>query len=309
MYYSPSGMDQYSWSDIPDMPYILPSSHTTPNDRSRCPPQIQHDLHDSAPTPFDENQFRDLPSFYAPPFASISSSPVAGDVSDAFNPLHIYSTNVSLPPPQTRPQFVFGGIQSPFAFDFSPSWPTPVHPPAQFASLSVVDSPAVSTDQASFSPDSELADLVSWAYPTPSESTPSSTPDSAACKEGLQVPATSPRPEPFQRSSTRRSSKKRKISHSDSEDGSRLLQCCMTVKPESLARHLKSDGHKRNACLPLDRPEVCSVCNIAFARQDARNRHFRSQHGVKIPPDARSSHESFKRPSAAHPSTLPKRRK
>jgi hypothetical protein len=43
----------------------------------------------------------------------------------------------------------------------------------------------------------------------------------------------------------------------------RLLQCCMTVKPESLARHLKSDGHKRNACLPLDRPEVCSVCNIA----------------------------------------------
>lgn len=37
----------------------------------------------------------------------------------------------------------------------------------------------------------------------------------------------------------------------------------MTVKPESLARHLKSDGHKRNAGLPLDRPEVCTFCNIA----------------------------------------------
>jgi hypothetical protein len=210
-------MDQYSWSDIPDMPYIFPSS-LTPNDCSRCPPQFQHDLYDPAPTSFDENQFRDLPSFYAPPCAAISSSPVAGDVLDAFSPLHIYSTNTSLPRPQTRPQFVFGDIQSPFAFDFSYSWPTPVHqthPPAQFAPLSVVDFPAVSTDQVSFSPGSELADTISWAYPTPSESTPESTPDSVACKEGLQVPATS-----FQRPSTRRSSKRRKISHSDSEDGS-----------------------------------------------------------------------------------------
>lgn len=38
----------------------------------------------------------------------------------------------------------------------------------------------------------------------------------------------------------------------------------MMVKPESLARHLKSDGHKRNAGLPLDRPEVCTFCNIAW---------------------------------------------
>jgi hypothetical protein len=225
VYYSPSGMDQYSWSDIPDMPYLFPSSLTTPNDCSRCSPQIQHDLYDPAPISFDENQFRDLPSFYAPPCAAISSSPVAGDVLDAFDPLHIYSTSISLPPPQTRPQFVFGGIQSPFAFDFSHSWPTPVHqvhPPAQFASLSVTDFPAVSADQASFSPDSELADHVSWAYPTPSESTPSSTPDNTACKEGLLVPATlaSPGLQSFQRPSPRRSSKKRKISHSDSEDGS-----------------------------------------------------------------------------------------
>ena len=46
-------------------------------------------------------------------------------------------------------------------------------------------------------------------------------------------------------------------------DTKTLLQCCLMVKPESLARHLKSDGHKRNAGLPTDRPEVCTTCNIA----------------------------------------------
>ncbi|KAH9966822.1 hypothetical protein BC827DRAFT_701717 [Russula dissimulans] len=84
------------------------------------------------------------------------------------------------------------------------------------------------------------------------------------------------------------------------------------VKPESLARHLKSDGHKRNAGAPLDRPEVCSYCKIAFARQDARNRHFRSQHGGKVPSDSDASfpvRESIKRPSATHPSLLPRKRK
>lgn len=48
----------------------------------------------------------------------------------------------------------------------------------------------------------------------------------------------------------------------------------------------------------------------SFARQDARNRHFRSQHGgsSEIPPVARTVYEKLKRPSATHPSLLPKKR-
>jgi hypothetical protein len=217
-------MDQYSWSDFPEMPYIF-SSSPTPSDCSRCPPQLQHHPYDSISTSFDESQFSDSPTLYVPPCAAISPPLVAGDVLDAFNPPNIYSANISLPSTgqtQPRPQFVFGGIQSPFAFNIDHFLPTAVHqnhPPSQVASLPVLGPPAASTDEASFSPNSQLGDLASWACPTPSEFTSEST-LGGACEEGVQVPAVVPRPQPLQRSSTRRSSRKRKTSQSDSDDGS-----------------------------------------------------------------------------------------
>ena len=47
----------------------------------------------------------------------------------------------------------------------------------------------------------------------------------------------------------------------------------------------------------------------SFARQDARNRHFRSQHGVDPSPATNTVYKRLKKPSATHPSLLPKRRK
>jgi hypothetical protein len=208
------------------MPYIF-SSSLTPSDCSTCLPQPQHDLYRDGPssTSFNENQSKeDSPISYAP-CAAISSPLVAGDV-DAFNSSHIFSANVSLPAAgqtQPRPQFVFGGTQSPFAFNVDHLWPTPIHQnplPAQVASLSVPDPPAVSTNQAPFLPNSQLPDSVSWACPTPSEFTSEWAPGSVPCEEGLQVLDAPPSPQPVRRSSTRRAAKKRKISQSGSDDGS-----------------------------------------------------------------------------------------
>lgn len=226
MYCSSSGMDQYSWSDIPEMPYIFSCSSPTPSDSSRGTPQIQPNLYDSTSTSFDENRFRSSQTFYAPPCASISPPLITGDVSDAFNSSHIYSANISLPHTgqnQPRPPFVFGDIQSPFAFNIDHFWPTPayeINPPARVASLSVPYPPAPSTDQASFSPSSQLGEPDYLACLAPSKTASESTPGSTACKEGSQVPTVPPRSPPLQQSSARSSSKKRKTSQSDGDDKS-----------------------------------------------------------------------------------------
>ncbi|KAF8478520.1 hypothetical protein DFH94DRAFT_750427 [Russula ochroleuca] len=181
------------------------------------------------------------------------------------------------------------------------SFSVPDPPPPRFPPL-----PPPPTAQTSFLPNSQLDGPIFLTYPTPSGTV--STRDDSARQGDSPVTAPPPKRQPSQRAFGR-SSKKRKTGKADINDKITLLQCCMTVKPESLARHLKSDGHKRNAGLPLDRPEVCSFCNIAFARQDARNRHFRSQHGGGTPPPVGTVYAKLKKPSATHPSLLPKRRK
>lgn len=159
------------------------------------------------------------------------------------------------------------------------SMPDPQAPP-QHTPLSSLPHPLPPRDSSSFSQNSQVDNPISLACLTPPESV--STLSDPAFPGDSPVTATPPQPRPIQRSSSR-PSKKRKADQADSDDESvrtflyishlvlnyffparkTLLQCCMMVKPESLARHLKSDGHKRNAGLPLDRPEVCTFCNIA----------------------------------------------
>jgi hypothetical protein len=199
-------------------------------------------------------------------------------------------------------QFIFGDGLSPFAFNIEDLWPRatsmpPAHEnpipapttylsmpdpqaPPQHTPLSSLPHPLPPRDSSTFSQNSQIDDPISLACPNPPES--DSTPSDPAFPGDSPVTATPPQPRPIQRSSSR-PSKKRKADQADSDDESvraflyfshvvlnlffparkTLLQCCMMVKPESLARHLKSDGHKRNAGLPLDRPEVCTSCNIA----------------------------------------------
>ncbi|KAI0006179.1 hypothetical protein BJV74DRAFT_880472 [Russula compacta] len=251
MYHSFPGMDQYFWSEIPDLPFIFPLSPTA-NNRSRGTPQIDSNPYDPTSTTSDENRFEESHGPYAPPCTAISTPPGKGDVSDA-------------------QQFVFGDAQSPFALDIDSFWPTPAaygnHMLAPTTSLFIRDpplplapSPPSPTDRTSFSPRSQLGDPISSAPPTLSGSV--STRGDSAYQEGPEDTAALPDPQPIQQSSSR-PSKKRKTDQleADSDDGSSLLHCCMTVKPESLARHLKSDGHKRNAGLPLDRPEPGMVAS------------------------------------------------
>lgn len=198
-------------------------------------------------------------------------------------------------------QFFFGDGRPPFAFNIEDLWPQatsmlPAHEnpiptpttylsmpdpqaPPQHTHLSSLPLPLPPRDSSSFSQISQVDDPNSLACPTPPESV--STLSDSAFPGDSPVAATPPQPRAIHPSSSR-PSKKRKADQADSDDESvrifsyfshlgliffpvrkTLLQCCMMVKPESLARHLKSDGHKRNAGLPLDRPEVCTFCNIA----------------------------------------------
>ncbi|KAI0306423.1 hypothetical protein B0F90DRAFT_1665739 [Multifurca ochricompacta] len=208
--------------------------------------------------------------------------------------------------PQSGQQFVFDDAQSPFAFNFDYLWPTPAYenyPPAPDAFFSVPDPSIAFTDRSPLSPDSKLYDRIPQACPTSSEPTP--TPAGPACQEGSQVTAAPSKPRPLQQASTR-SGKKRKTTHIDSDDGSLiltilesrkdLLQCCMMVKPESLARHLKSDGHKRNAGLPTDRPE------LRQARRTKPTFSFstRRQNSSRYPPSLREEARETECSSSKH---------
>ena len=236
MYHSFPGMDQYSWSEIPDLPFYFPLSPTASN-RSRGTPQIHPNPYDSTSTTSDENRFEESHGPYAPPCTAISTPPGKGDVSDAFNSTQLYSVNAGLPPGSagqalSRQQIVFGDAQSPFALDIDGFWPTPAayenHTPAPTTSLFVHDpplplppsppSPPSPTDRTSFSPRSQPDDPISSAPPTLSGSV--STRGDSACQEGPEVTAALPNPRPIQQSSGR-PSRKRKTDQLevDSDDG------------------------------------------------------------------------------------------
>ncbi|KAH9180707.1 hypothetical protein EDB89DRAFT_58940 [Lactarius sanguifluus] len=304
-------MDEYAWSVLPEPPYIFPVP-PTPSNNSNGPPQKQPGLRMPTTTFLTENLPNDTPNPYTP--CDAVSPPLATNpASHVFNLSQFYSTNASAPTADKTlptPPFAFGDIQSSFAFNVDEFWPTLGYEDHSSTSdlSSIPDPIIVPGDELSLSPKSRVSNLVSETSFPPSES--ASTPGSPACSENSKV-ATVPRKARSPRRSATRPSKKCKTAEDESDDESTLLQCCMMVKPESLSRHLKSDGHKRNAGLPTDRPEVCTTCNIAFARQDARNRHFRSQHGGKVPPDAhpRLLYGKIKRPSATHPSILSRKHK
>ena len=296
----PGATDQCYWPEFPEVPFIFPPSPISSNG-SRGPPHLQLDPHDPNTLSFDENQSNDKQDLCAPLCAAISTPPGTGDEWDAFNSSQLFSGNSGVPPwsaGQTLPgqQFVFGNGRSSFAFNIDDIWPMPpAHEnniPAPITPFSTLQAPSQAPpqhtllppllpprDSSSFSKNSRLDGPISLACPTPPESV--STPSDSAFQGDFPAPATRPQPRPIQRSSSR-PSKKRKVDQADSDDESvcafyyfshlvlkfpltrkPLLQCCMMVKPESLARHLKSDGHKRNAGLPLDRPEMCTFCNIA----------------------------------------------
>ena len=302
MYRSFPGTDQFSWSEFSEMQLGFPASLTS-SDRSPSLPQNQLDPCDPNSTPFDDGRSNDSLDFCPPPCAAISYPPGRGDVWDTLDLLQLFSANPGIPPAsagQTLPrqQFVFGGGQPPFALNTEDFWPMPSayenHIPAPITPVSLPDPPHPSPlpslpppllpgDSSSFSQNCQLDKPISMTYPTPSEAVSIRGDRDSALQGEPQVTATptTRKPRPIQRSSGR-PSKKRKVDEADSDDESvrtflhfqhrmlkfylarkSLLQCCMMVKPESLARHLKSDGHKRNAGLPLDRPEVCTFCNIA----------------------------------------------
>ncbi|KAI0283067.1 hypothetical protein BGY98DRAFT_1094012 [Russula aff. rugulosa BPL654] len=304
MYHSVPVIDQHSWPDVQDFSFILPSS-PAPSSCSSVTPQMQLDFYDPTSTSFYQNSFKELGDFYAPSCTSVSTPPGREDVLNALSQL--YSANPrppGRPTKQTPPgqQIVFGDTQSHCPFDIDNFCLSPTayknYNPAPIAPI-----PASFPQQSS-----QLDGRNFLTCPIPLE--PVSKPDDPSRQEGSL--ATAP---PLKRQPTLRASglssktRKRKAGKAVNVDEIVLLQCCMTVKPESLARHLKSDGHKRSAGLPLDRPEVCSLCNIAFARQDARNRHFRSQHGGVPSPATGAVYKRLKKPSATHPSLLPNRRK
>ncbi|KAI9446305.1 hypothetical protein H4582DRAFT_545797 [Lactarius indigo] len=303
-------MDEYSWSVPPEPPYMFSVSPTSSNNPNG-PPQKQPALRIPTTTSLADNLPNDTQNPYTP--CDAVSPPLATNpASHVFNLSQFYSANANAPPARgtlPTPPFAFGDIQSSFAFNVDEFWPTLGYDDRSSTSdLSSIPDPIIAPDELNLSPNSRVSNSVSETCFPPSKSV--STPGSPARSENSKV-ATVPRKARSPRRSSTRPSKKCKTIEDESDDESTLLQCCMMVKPESLARHLKSDGHKRNAGLPTDRPEVCTTCNIAFARQDARNRHFRSQHGGKVPPDARPRllYGKIKRPSATHPSILSKRHK
>ena len=271
MYRSFPSMDQCSWSNVQDVPCIFPPS-PAPSNCSRGPPQLQLDPDDLTSTSFYQELFKELEEFCTPPCTDISTIQGRGDVWDAFNLSQLYSVNAGLPPRserQTLPeqQIVFGDAQSPFPFDIDNFCLAPTayknHIPAPIASFSVplpdpppphfLPLPPPPKDQTSFLQNDQLYGPNSLTCTTPAES--GSTPVNSARQGGSRVTAPPPKRQPTQRASGG-SPKKRKTDKADGDDGvvcaflylslpgadifsgaKPLLRCCMTVKPESLARH------------------------------------------------------------------------
>ena len=295
MHHSFPDIDQYCWPDVEDIPFYSHSS-PAPSTCSSVPPQIQLDLYDPTSTSFYQNSFKELEDFYTPPCAD-DSTPAGRDVWNALTQL--YSANPRPPGRSARQntpgqQFVFGDPQSQFPFDIDNFCLSPTayknHNPAPIAPTCVRDTlappgflprPPPPTNQTPFPQNGQLDGRNFMTYPISVESVSKS--DDPSSQEDSRVMAPPPKRQPAQRASGC-SSKRRKSGKVDNDDeivrafllifliptpmlnflGHKvLLPCCKTVKPESLARHLKSDGHKRHAGLPLDRPEVCSLCNIA----------------------------------------------
>src|SRR6266849_5997833 len=119
MHHSVSGIDQYSWPDVQNFPFIFPSSPAPSNCSTSGTPQTQLDLYDPNSTSFYQNSFKELEDFYPPPCADVSTPPEPGDV---WNELQLYSANPRPPGRSARQvppgqQLVFGDAQSHFSFD------------------------------------------------------------------------------------------------------------------------------------------------------------------------------------------------
>lgn len=232
MYHSFPGIDQYSWSNVQNVPCIFPPS-PAPSNCSHGSPQIQLDPDDPTSTLFHQNLLREL-EFYTPPCTDVSLIPGREDVWDAFNLSQLFSSaNASLPPlsaRQTLPggqQLVFGDAQSPFPFDIDNFFLTPTayknHNPAPTAPSSVPDPhplrlppvPPPPTAQTSFLPNSQLDGNILPTCPTPSGTV--STPDDTARQGDSPVTAPPPKRQPSQRASGR-SSKKRKANKADNDE-------------------------------------------------------------------------------------------
>ncbi|KAH9079573.1 hypothetical protein EDB83DRAFT_2311168 [Lactarius deliciosus] len=254
-------MDEYAWSVPPEPPYMFPVP-PTPSNNFNGPPQKQPELRMPTTTFLAENLPNDTPNPYTP--CDAVSPPLATNhASHVFNLSQFYSANASAPPAGKTlltPPFAFGDIQSSFAFNVDEFWPTlglGYEDHSSTSDLSSIPDPIiVPGDEPSLSPKSRVSNLVSETSFPPSESV--STPGSPTCSENSKVATVLRKVRSPRRSSTR-PSKKCKTTEDESDDESTLLQCCMMVKPESLSRHLKSDGHKRNAGLPTDRPEFCQA--------------------------------------------------
>jgi hypothetical protein len=228
MYHSFPGIDQYSWPDMQDIPFLFPSS-PAPSNCSSGPPQMQLDLYDPNSTSFYQNSFKNLEDFYyAPSCANASTPPVREDVLNALSQL--YSANPRLPgrsarqtPP--RQQFVFGDTQSHFDFDIDKLCLSPTayknHDPAPIAPISVRDPPRFlphpppPTNQTSFSQNGQLDGRNFLTCPNPLE--PVSKSDDPSRQEDSLVTAPPPKRQPTQRASFH-SSKKRKTGKADDND-------------------------------------------------------------------------------------------
>lgn len=274
-------MDDYSWAVPPEPPYIF-SLSATPSEDLNGSPQKQPGLHVAAPTFVTENLPNDTQNPYMP--CDAASPPSAtNSASHVFNLSQISSANASVLPPAGKalpmPPFTFGDIQSSFSFNVNEFWPLLGYDDHSSTSdlSSMPDPIAAPGDELSPSLDNRAANPVSETC-SPLQSlrlhqAVERNPKLRLCRGSLGlladhlVPVLPKNPSP---------PKMRAMTIQYASDdhfqctrylficGTKtLLQCCMMVKPESLARHMMSDGHKRNAGLPTDRPEVCTTCNIA----------------------------------------------
>lgn len=251
MYHSFPGVDQYSWSDAHDFPFMFPSS-PAPSTCSSGTPQMQLDLYDPASTPFYQNSFKELGDFYAPSYANVSTPPEREEVLNAL--MQLYSANPCPPGRSTRQthpeqQPVFSGTQSHPPFDMdnlclsptaykdhnsAPIAPIPLrHPPAPPRFL-----PHPPTNQASFPQNSQLDSRNFLTYPIPLE--PVSKPDDPSRQEDSRVTAPPPERQPTQRTSGS-SSKKRKTGKAVNYDD--MVRALLYVSfPTSKLKFLRRKG-------------------------------------------------------------------
>ncbi|KAI0302194.1 hypothetical protein BC826DRAFT_503517 [Russula brevipes] len=196
--------------------------------------------------------------------------------------------------------------------------PHPLHPPRCLPSSSSSSSPSPYNALLT-----EFPGRGSFSLAWLNRLEPVSTPGGPTPQGGSQVAAAPPKRPRIQRSSSR-PSKKRKDGRADGKDDPVRVTLIFLAPPTRLkflphekdSASVLPDGKagepgqtpeirwaQAQRRTPLDRPESCSICNIAFARQDARNRHFRSQHQHRrdAPPDSEPEDQKVykpKRPSA-----------